>query len=219
VKAVAPVDPEQFIAAVKPYLERRDLSGLLEMVKARWTAGQVVDMLASPNCDARKLAALSLALVGGPCCIKELADRLRDRDPMVNQMAEHALWAIWFRGGDPDANHEVCRGAKALERKDLEHAISHFDKALRISPDFAEAYNQRAIAYYLMERYEDSIKDCLQTVERMPCHFGAWAGLGHCEAHLGRTRDAIGSYERALEINPHLDCIKQTIAELKQRLA
>jgi len=36
----------------------------------------------------------------------------------------------------------------------------------------------------------------------MPCHFGAWAGLGHCYAHEGRLAEAVEAYERALEINP-----------------
>ena len=49
----------------------------------------------------------------------------------------------------------------------------------------------------------------------MPCHFGAWAGLGHCYAHEGQLVDAVEAYERALEINPHLDGIRQAVAELR----
>jgi tetratricopeptide (TPR) repeat protein len=217
VKAVAVIDPNQFISAVKPFLESQDLEGLLAKLKEKYTAADVVSLLTGDHCDARKVAALCLSLVGGSCCIKELAERLKDPDPMCNQMAEHALWSIWFRLGSPEANHQLCRGAKALGRREFDHAIGHFTQAIELNPDFAEAYNQRAIAYYLMEQYEESIRDCLATVERMPCHFGAWAGMGHCEAHLGRLTDAIGSYERALEINPHLECIKQTIDELRQR--
>jgi tetratricopeptide (TPR) repeat protein len=52
----------------------------------------------------------------------------------------------------------------------------------------------------------------------MPCHFGAWAGMGHCHAHLERISEAIECYEKALSINPHLHCIKETIRELKKRL-
>jgi len=52
----------------------------------------------------------------------------------------------------------------------------------------------------------------------MPCHFGAWAGMGHCFLHEGRLDKARQCYAQALKINPHLDCLKQTIAEIDNRL-
>ena len=39
------------------------------MLKSNWTKEQIVGLLASPNCDARKVAALALSLVG----LKKLA--------------------------------------------------------------------------------------------------------------------------------------------------
>jgi len=79
-----------------------------------------------------------------------------------------------------------------MERQDLADAIEHFTLALEIDPRFAEAYNQRAIAQYLQEQFSQSIADCRRTIELMPCHFGAWAGLGHCHAHEGRLEKAAG---------------------------
>jgi len=49
----------------------------------------------------------------------------------------------------------------------------------------------------------------------MPCHFGAWAGMGHCHAHVGRLDEALKSYERALSINPHLDGVREAVNELR----
>ena len=48
----------------------------------------------------------------------------------------------------------------------------------------------------------------------MPCHFGAWAGMGHCFLHLGQLDHAIRAYQRAIAINPHLECVRQTLAEI-----
>jgi tetratricopeptide (TPR) repeat protein len=212
------VDPEEFVKTVKPVLEQKDMAGLLAMLKSRWTADQIVALLCGKHCDARKVAALSLALVGCQQCLPPLAQQLKDPDPMVNQMAEHAIWSIWFRGGTDEANHHVCRGAKAIDRGDYDHAIEHFNQALQINPKFAEAYNQRALAEYLLERFEDSIKDCRKTVELMPIHFGAWAGMGHCHAHAGKLACAVECYQRALAINPHMCQIRETIDELKSKL-
>jgi tetratricopeptide (TPR) repeat protein len=212
------VDPIQFVQAVQPVLERRDLPGLLALLKNRWTGEQIVAILVGRNADARKVAALSLALVGCRKCLPPLAEQLKDPDPMVNQLAEHAMWNIWFRLGSDAANHELCRGAKAIDRGDYDHAITHFDRALQLSPDFAEAYNQRALAKYLLERYEDSLADCKIAVQLMPNHFGAWAGIGHCHADLGRLPQAVESYQRALDINPHMSQVREAIEELKSQI-
>jgi tetratricopeptide (TPR) repeat protein len=210
-----PINPATFVDAVQPLLASRDLHGLCVLLKERWTPRQITDLLSCNECDVRKVAALALSLVGGRRCIAELARQLRDTDPIVNQMAEHALWSIWFRLGNPQANKELMHGLQCLNRRAFDEAAEHFSEAITLDPAFAEAYNQRAIVHYLGERYGDSIRDCQKTVELMPDHFGAWAGMGHCEAHLGHRDEAVAAYERALAINPHMDCVKQTIAELK----
>lgn len=212
------VDAQEFVKAVQPVLERKDLEGLLKLLKSRWTAQQIVALLVGPDSDARKVATLSLSLVGCEKCLPPLVDQLKDSDPMVNQLAEHAIWSIWFRGGSEEANHHLCRGAKSLDKGDYEHAIKHFDRAIQISPNFAEAYNQRAIAEYLLERFSASIADCKRVVKLMPIHFGAWAGMGHCYAHEGNLQQAVESYEQALAINPHMSQVRETVSELQSRI-
>ena len=105
-----------------------------------------------------------------------------------------------------------------MARRDFDHAISHFDHAIKLSPDFPEPYNQRAIAQYLLERFEAAIENSKKAVELMPIHFGAWAGMGHCHTHLGQFPQALRCYQRALAINPHLSEIGEAVNELKCRL-
>ena len=212
------IDPRDFVATVHPVLESRDSAALLQVLKSRWSCSQIARLLENSSCDVRKIAALSLALVGDQCVIPLLAEQLKHPDPMVNQMCEHALWSIWFRSGTPEANHQLCRGTRSLNRKDNDHAICHFSKAIELDPTFAEAYNQRAIVKYLQERYEESREDCMRAVERMPCHFGAWSGMGHCHAAQGRFADALLCYTKALDINPHICGMDQAVSELKNRL-
>jgi tetratricopeptide (TPR) repeat protein len=218
VMTLPPIDPSRFIDAVQPMLAGKDLQGLRAYLKSQYTIEQIAALLTGPHDDARKVAALALSLVGAKCSIKELSKQLRHPDATVNQMAEHALWSIWFRISEPEANKELCRGAKAISRREFDTAIAHCTRAIEIDPTFAEAYNQRAIAYYLQEKYEESILDCQRSVERMPCHFGAWAGMGHCQAHLGHLAEARESYEKALEINPHLEGVRQLLCELTKKL-
>ena len=216
--AFDPIDPDEFIDAVQPLLEKQDSQGLHALLKSRWSCDQIRALIASDHTDAKKVALLAVGLVAEPKCIPDLAKHLRDSDRVINEVAEHAMWLIWFRSGTPQANHELARGAQAIERKDFEHAIMHFDRAIAHCPDFPEPYNQKAIALYLLERYDESIELAKQAVERMPWHFGALAGMGHCYAHLDRPREAVENYEKALAINPHLDCLRQTISHLRETL-
>lgn len=211
------IDASDFVARVQPLLEKQDLTGLLELLHSRWTYDQLKHLLAHSDHDARKVAMLALALVGGPCCIPTLVERLKDPEPCANQMAEHALWSIWFRSGSQKANCLLKRGSAALEQKDFSEAEALLTKAIEADPSFSEAYDQRAIVRYLTERYRDAIDDFKATVDRMPVHFGAWAGMGHCYAHLGQTIEAIRCYRKALDINPHLEGIAETIKELRRR--
>jgi len=211
------IDADEFVTAVTPLLAEQNLGALVELLRSKWTHTQIATLFHSDNADARKVSAFAFGLVGKACCVHKLTPLLNDADPMVHQMAEHALWSLWFRSGSAEANHQVCRGTKALNRRDFEHALSHFNRAVDLDPTFAEAYNQRAIVHYLSERFEESVEDCHRTVSRMPCHFGAWAGMGHCYAHLGKHAEAIRNYEKALEINPRLEGVRQALDELRAK--
>ncbi len=214
------LNPTAFVSTVRPFLQAKDPAGLAELLRARWSHEQIGTLLESPDADARKVAALCLGLIGGRRCVDRLCPKLSDPDPVVHQMAEHALWSIWFRlGATPAANDALCRGARSLGSRDFDRAIAQFDAALSADPEFAEAYNQRAIARYLQDAFAESIDDCRQAVRRMPCHFGAWAGMGHCYLHLGQLPHAMRCYSRALDVYPHLDHLRQAVAEIRGRLA
>ncbi len=214
------VDPTAFVSAVRPFLQAKDPAGLADLLRAKWSHEQIGRLLDSPDVDARKVAALCLGLVGGRRCVDRLSPKLSDPDPVVHQMAEHALWLIWFRlGATPAANDALCRGARSLGTRDFDRAVSQFDAALAADPAFAEGYNQRAIARYLRDEFAESITDCRHAVRLMPCHFGAWAGMGHCHLHLGQLHDALRCYRRALDVYPYLDHVRQSVAGIRDRLA
>ena len=211
-------DSSQFVSRVRPLLEAKDTQGLLNLLHTDYTCDQITGLLQGPNLDARKIAALCLSLVGDECAIELLADQLHNADVTVNQMAEHALWSIWFRLGSPEANLELCRGSKALGAREFVKAVQHFKEAIELAPSFAEPFNQWAIACYLQDDYAESIEHCLEAVKRMPCHFGAWAGMGHCYLHLHDLPSALRCYRKALEINPHLDCVLEASAAIERDL-
>jgi tetratricopeptide (TPR) repeat protein len=215
VSATAPIDPTAFVQTVQPVLARKDPCLLVGVVRDRWTNEQIASLLRCRCMDARKIAALTLSLIGDRSALRKLQTALKDPDPVLNQMVEHAMWSIWFRCGSPEANQLVARGSQSINERDCETALALFNEAIRISPRFAEAYNQRGIAHFLMDRYALSVEDCRRATTLMPCHFGAWAGMGHCYTQLGRLKRAMQCYQKAVEINPHMGEVRDTIAVLQ----
>jgi tetratricopeptide (TPR) repeat protein len=218
VSSVTPINPTDFVTALRPFLQGQDLAGMVALLRERWNGPQIAELFACPCSDTRKVAALSYGLIGDRCCLEQLVPLLKDDDEVVGQMAEHAMWSVWFRLGSKAANHEVCRGTRALNRRDFDQAIACFSRAIDLDPSFAEAYNQRAIANFLLENYDACIDDCRETVRLMPFHFGALAGLGHCHAHEGHLVPALKCYEKALAINPRMEDVRQTVAALRGEL-
>lgn len=214
-KRNATIDPQLFVELVRDPLQRRDTDALAALIQKRWSQDQIVRLLDSPDPDARKLAALALGFVGDARSVTCLASCLNDPDPMVNQMAEHALWTVWFRCGSIPAQERVQLGSDYLSQKLLHRALDQFTEAIRLDPTYAEARNQRAMAHYLLEDYAGAIEDGEAAVQLMPTHFGAWSGLGHCYAQQGDTRRALRCYRRALGINPYLHCIRQIANEIQ----
>jgi tetratricopeptide (TPR) repeat protein len=215
VNTVPTIDPVEFVSTIKPLIASNDARMLMQCLQERWSATQIAGLLDGENVDSRKVAAMCLGLIGRKCALEPLRRALADSDACVHQMAEHAMWSIWFKLGTEEANSQLIRGTMATERREFACACKHFSKAIELDPQFAEPFNQRAIVHYLKEEFSESIDDCRQAIKRMPCHFGAWAGMGHCHAHLGDFCQAIDCYAQALDINPGLDGIREAIAQLR----
>lgn len=211
------VDVYEFLSVVQAPLAAGDAAQLAQAVQARWRVKDICPLLEHAQVDVRRVAAVVLGLIGDRKIVSCLVKSLSDADDQVNEMAEHSLWAIWFRGGDVRAAGPFREGVALLSTEAYEQAIGCFRKATTIDPAFAEAYNQCAIAHFFVGDYRRSIEQCRRAVALVPVHFGAIAGLGHCFTHLGELSQAIEYYRRALRINPRLQTIQRMIERIESR--
>jgi tetratricopeptide (TPR) repeat protein len=140
-----------------------------------------------------------------------LARLLHSDDCDICAAAEQALWTLWLRSGGAVAQSRLCRAVQLMQAERFPQALALLDTLIEDRPDFAEAYNQRAIARYLREDYCGAIADCRRALGLNPQHFGAMAGMGHCLAELGRNDDALQCYYAALHIHPRMEGIRQSI--------
>ena len=109
-------------------------------------------------------------------------------------------------------------GIRALQREAWTEAVALFTRVIERAPAFAEGYNKRATAYYLMGKYEESIADCEATVARNPYHFGALSGEGLCCLTLGRMGKAQELLRKALAVNPNMPAVEQNLIATERSL-
>jgi tetratricopeptide (TPR) repeat protein len=139
-------------------------------------------------------------------------------NPRIAKRAEREIWAIWHQTPD-DTALEIMRGARtALDGRDFDVAISLLDKLVEYAPDFAEAWNQRAIVLYFAEDYSGSLRDIEQTLALEPRHFGAMAGRGQVYLRLDELELALQAFESALDRNPWMDNISGQMDMIRARI-
>ena len=218
---VSKVSPAQsgslLVAYFRDFLDKGDVDEFRNRVSARYseaTLGRI--LMASPDVSARRAAVLGLAILGTFQHSNAVLGRaLRDDDVAVRSMAEDALWAVWFRADSPEHNRVLDQVRHLIGRGELEQAEKMVTRLISDSPNFAEAYNQRAIIYFIQGRLAESAQDCLQVIERNPFHIGAIEGLARCQLGLKRSQDALNSLRRALKLRPHNAGLRETIHELE----
>jgi tetratricopeptide (TPR) repeat protein len=202
------------------FLRDRDLDAFRDRVAVRYNEGTLCRVLTiSGHVAARRAAVLSLGMLGSfEQANAVLARALRDDDVAVRNMAEDALWAIWFRAGTPEHNQALGRVRLAISRRELEAAEVLATRLITDAPHFAEAYNQRAIIYFHQGRFAESVRDCQSVLSRNPYHFGAISGMAECLLRLDRRKEALKMLRRALKLQPHHNSLREAIRILEAEI-
>ena len=55
-----------------------------------------------------------------------------------------------------------------MKNGDFSDAIEDYTKAIELDPDYADAYNNRGYAYYLLEQYGKALNDYDKAIELDP---------------------------------------------------
>ena len=134
--------------------------------------------------------------------IERLLQALKDPDEAVRTQATGEFWHMWFHQKGVQGAKRLIESQALVEAEQGEDAKAILDELIVSLPDFAEAWNRRAVLYYMQGNYSAAVKDCEKTLELVPYHFGALHGLGLCHASIGNYLDAIHCFRRTLDIQP-----------------
>jgi tetratricopeptide (TPR) repeat protein len=131
---------------------------------------------------------------------------------------EDRIWAVWMASGSDTCNLLINRAKTALDAKDYDLAIKLLNAIIEIKPDYVEAWNRRATAYYMKNDYGHSLADIREVLAREPRHFGALSGLGLILQEIGDDKHALEAYRKALAIDPHLEHIPDVVKTLSEKV-
>ncbi|MEH2038945.1 MAG: tetratricopeptide repeat protein [Nostoc sp.] len=93
-------------------------------------------------------------------------------------------------------------GNLLLTASEYEAAIASYDQALKLKPDYQEAWYDRGYALGKLVRFEEAIASYDQALKFQPDYHQAWYNRGIALDDLGRFEEAIASYDQALKIKP-----------------
>ncbi len=168
--------------------------------------------------------AAAIAVPAGPYAAKEyledqLFDQLLTAAPEEARRIERRILNLWSDSGSPRLNILLQRGRRAIISKNYEEAIEHLTALTDHAPAFAEGWNARATAWFLMGQYELSVSDIAAVLDLNERHFGALTGLAMIMEKFGEDTSALKIYQNVQDIHPNRAGLAEAMSRLRKKLA
>nr|WP_255635621.1 tetratricopeptide repeat protein [Azospirillum sp. 412522] len=138
-------------------------------------------------------------------------------DAAYAESVEEHIWDFWLQHPDPAMVRDMRAGVFSLNGDDYDSALHAFDSAVARDPSYAEGWNKRAAAHYMLGDYRAAMLDLRQALSLEPRHFGALVELGLVYLALGDEKPALRAFDAALRINPHLDRVRAQADAIRYR--
>ncbi len=87
-------------------------------------------------------------------------------------------------------------------KDDLAGKISDYTEAIRLQPHYAEAHNNRGLAYYRQRDYTHALADFDAAIRIRPTLPDAYYNRGHVRYTQGDLVGALADYDAAIRLNP-----------------
>jgi tetratricopeptide (TPR) repeat protein len=131
-----------------------------------------------------------------------------DRGDLDTAMS-HFEAASKIRSGKSDPHYhlgtafvEMNLGDAFARKGRPDEAIVHFEQAIELQPDYAEAYYNRGNVLFAKGRIDEAIVDFEKALQIQPNDADAHTGLGNALLRKGSPREAIAHYKEAIALAP-----------------
>ncbi len=200
------------------YLDSEDSARFIKQVSEQYTVGTLERVVTTGDRSSRRASSLAIGFLGDYSSNACLGRAMHDEDRGVRVVAENGVRELWRRDGSESQRQQLAVVMRYNMSQCYEQAAELATHLIEEAPWFAESWNQRAIAYFQIARYEDSANDCHQTLELNPYHFGAAVGMAHCYLEMSDAHAALECFRRALKLNPDLEGVRAQIEYLQRTL-
>ena len=143
---------------------------------------------------------------------------LQQSDDLIKiSSIQNKIWLHWYElpEGSRALQPIFDQGIRALHLGQPQTAINQFTRVIEATPQFAEGWNRRATAYFMVGDFEASLRDIQQTLALEPRHFGALSGLSMILENTLQYDKAIQAEKLLLELMPENVLIKDRIQLLR----
>jgi small glutamine-rich tetratricopeptide repeat-containing protein alpha len=109
-----------------------------------------------------------------------------------------------------------------MSKRDYEGAISFYNQAIDLSPEGPSTHiflSNRAAAECHLQRYEDAVASCEESIALNDGYSKAYSRKGMAHLELQEFAEAISAYEKVLELDPKNSTAGDHLAHAKQKLA
>lgn len=157
---------------------------------------------------------LALALLVTQGLADDTRDKILDQlfaqlrlapNPRVAHDIDQRIWSYWTTPENPDLASRMAEALEARALGDMVRVIQLLTGIIADYPTYAEAWNQRATMYYLLNDFEASLADIEKVLQYEPRHFGALSGRALIYLQQGKRTLAIRDMAAALALHPFLD--------------
>lgn len=167
-------------------------------------------------------AVTAFALLAAPAAmadeLDDLFERLKAPELPEWEYVERQIVRVLSDSGSPAMDLLLRRGRAALDADRYDEAIEHFSALIDHAPDFAEAWNARATAFFAAGQIGPALADVRKTLELEPRHFAAWQGLGILMTEMERPDLALRAFRQAAAIHPHRPDLKEALERLEREV-
>ena len=132
---------------------------------------------------------------------------------------ERAIWAIWHNPGDESLRKLYRQGQNLMSAGRLTEAQNTFSELIIRAPGFAEAWNQRATAFYFSNDYDASLADIDHTLTLEPRHYGALFGKALIFTALTKYAKVAAALDEVERINPHARGIARLRSQIESGMS
>lgn len=151
--------------------------------------------------------------------LKDLYDHLaKSKDADTAAAISAQIERLWFVSGSDTTDLLMQRALKAIGEQRYDLALKLLTTVTELQPDYAEAWNRRALVYFRMEDTERALGDLRRTLALEPQHYKALEGVASVLREAGSKKQALEALRKVTEMHPFLPGVKEAVDELTREV-